>query len=29
MVHGHEGAERRPVYIGPRFGPFCVIVGKQ
>ena len=26
MVHGHEGSERCPVYVGSRFGPFCVLL---
>ena len=26
MVHGHEGTERCLVYVGPRFGPFCVLL---
>ena len=26
MVHGSEGTERCPVFIGPRFGPFCVLL---
>ena len=26
MVHGREGTERCPVYVGPRFEPFCVLV---
>ena len=26
MVHGREGAERCPVYVGPGFGPFCVLL---
>ena len=30
MVHGREGAERCPVYMGPRFGPFYVLLlGKK
>ena len=28
IIHGYEGTERCPVYVGPRFGSFCVIVGK-
>ena len=24
MVDGHKGTKRCPVYVGPRFGPFCV-----
>ena len=24
MVHGHEGTERCPIYVSPRFGSFCV-----
>ena len=26
MVYGHEGTERCPVYVGPRFGSFCVLL---
>ena len=26
MVHGREGTERCPVYVGPSFGPFCVLL---
>ena len=26
MVHGREAIERCPVYVGPRFGPFCVLL---
>ena len=26
MVHGRERTERCPVYVGPRFGPFCVLL---
>ena len=26
MVHGREGIERWPVYVGPRFGSFCVLL---
>ena len=26
MVHGREGTERCPVYVGPRFGPFSVLL---
>ena len=26
MVHGREGTERCPVYVGPRFGPFYVLL---
>ena len=26
MVYGREGTERCPVYVGPRFGPFCVLL---
>ena len=26
MVHGSEGAKRCPVYVGPRFGPFCELL---
>ena len=26
MVHGREGTERCPVYVGSRFGPFCVLL---
>ena len=29
MVHGHEGIERCPVYVGPRFGSFCVLLLKK
>ena len=25
MVHGREGTERCLVYVGPRFGSFCVL----
>ena len=25
MVHDREGTERYPVYVGLRFGPFCVL----
>ena len=26
MVHDREGTERCPVYVGPRFRPFCVLL---
>ena len=26
MVHGSEETERCPVHVGPRFGPFCVLL---
>ena len=26
MVHGREGTERCPVYVGPRFELFCVLL---
>ena len=26
MVHGREGTKRCPVYVGPIFGPFCVLL---
>ena len=26
MVHDREGTERCPVYVGPRFGSFCVLL---
>ena len=26
MVHSREGTERCPIYVGPRFGPFCVLL---
>ena len=26
MVHGREGIERCPVYVGSRFGSFCVLL---
>ena len=26
MIHGLEGTERCPVYVGPRFGPFGVLL---
>ena len=26
MIHGHEGTERCPVYVGSRFGPFSVLL---
>ena len=26
MVHGREETERCSVYVGPRFGPFCVLL---
>ena len=26
MVHGREGTERFLVYVGPRFGPFCMLL---
>ena len=29
MVHGCEGTERCPVYVGPRFGSFCVLLLKK
>ena len=29
MVHGDEGTERYPVYVRPRFGPFCVLLLKK
>ena len=28
MVHGREGIERCPVYVGMRFGSFCVLLLK-
>ena len=29
MVHGREGTERYPVYVAPRFGPFCVLLHEK
>ena len=29
MVHGCEWTERCPVYVGPRFEPFCVLLLKK
>ena len=29
LVHGREGTERYPVYVGPRFGQFCVLFLKK
>ena len=29
MVHGREGTERCRVYVGPRFGSFCVLLLKK
>ena len=26
MVHGRDGTERCPVYVGLRFGSFCVLL---
>ena len=26
MVNGREGTERCPIYVGPRFGSFCVLL---
>ena len=26
MVHGCEGTKRCPIYMGLRFGPFCVLL---
>ena len=26
MVHGREGTKRCPVYVDPKFGPFCVLL---
>ena len=26
MVHGHEETERCPIYVGPRFWPFCLLL---
>ena len=26
MVHGREGIERYPVFVGPRFGSLCVLL---
>ena len=26
MVHGREGTERCSVYVGPRFGSFCLLL---
>ena len=26
MVHDREGTERCPVYVGSRFGPFCMLL---
>ena len=26
MVHGREGTERCPIYVGPRFGPFRLLL---
>ena len=26
MIHDREGTERCPVYVGLRFGPFCVLL---
>ena len=26
MVHGREGTEKCLVYVGLRFGPFCVLL---
>ena len=26
MVRDREGTERCPVYVGPRIGPFCVLL---
>ena len=26
MVHDREGTERCPIYVGSRFGPFCVLL---
>ena len=26
MVHGREGTERCYVYVGPRFGSFCLLL---
>ena len=25
MVHGREGTEKSSVYVGSRFGPYCVL----
>ena len=29
MVRDREGTEMCPVYVGPRFGPFCVLLLKK
>ena len=29
MVHGREGTERCPVYVGPKFRPFYVLLLKK
>ena len=29
MVHGRDGTERCTVYVGPRFGLFCVLLMKK
>ena len=29
MVHGREGTERCPVYVGPRFGPFVLCIVRK
>ena len=29
MVHGREGTEKCPIYEGPRFGSFCVLLLKK
>ena len=26
MVHGREGTDRCPVYVGPKFRSFCVLL---
>ena len=26
MVHGNEGTERCPIFMGPRLRPFCVLL---
>ena len=26
MANGREGTERYPVYVGPRFGSFCMLL---
>ena len=29
MVHGRDGTEKCPVYVGRRFEPFCVLLLKK